>query len=92
VEARDINQYGNPEYYWRYDDAETQGLLADADAEPDEAASNELYQQVQQRISDQSVNVFLYLLPRLQVVQQGITGFPKNTYSLSYDVTNLRAG
>jgi peptide/nickel transport system substrate-binding protein len=92
VEARDINQYGNPEYYWRYDDAETQDLLAQAEAEPDEAASNELYTQVQERISDQSVNVFLYLLPRLQVVQEGITGYPKNTYSLAYDVTQLRAG
>jgi peptide/nickel transport system substrate-binding protein len=92
VEARDINQYGNPDYYWRYDDPETQKLLAEADAEPDEAKSNALYQQVQERISDQAVNVFLYLLPRLQVVEQGITGYPKNTYSLSYDVTNLRAG
>jgi peptide/nickel transport system substrate-binding protein len=92
VEARDINQYGNPDYYWRYDDPETQDLLAQADAATDEAESDELYAQVQQRISDQAVNVFLHLLPRLQVVEQGITGFPKNTYSLAYDVTQLRAG
>jgi hypothetical protein len=46
---------------------------------------------VQERSNDQAVNVFLYLLPRLQVVDQGIAGFPKNTYGLSYDVTQLRA-
>jgi len=92
VEARDINQYGNPDYYGRYNDPQTQQLLQQADAETDEAKSNELYQQVQQRISDQAVNVFLYLLPRLQVVQKGIAGFPEHTYSLSFDVTNLHAG
>lgn len=91
VEARDINQYGNPQYYWRYDDAETQKLLKDADAEVDEAKSNDIYAQVQRRINEQAVNDWLYLLPRLQVVKKGLTGYPENSRSLSYDVTGITA-
>jgi peptide/nickel transport system substrate-binding protein len=90
VEARDIDQYGNPEYYWRYDDPETQALLTEAEATVDEEKSNELYQQVQERINEQAVNNWLYLLPRLQVVKKGITGYPTTSTSLSYDVTGIR--
>jgi peptide/nickel transport system substrate-binding protein len=89
VEARDVNQYGNPQYYWRYDDPETQRLLKEAEATTDEQASDELYQQVLRRINEQAVNNWLYLLPRLQVVRKGITGYPTASTSLSYDVTNL---
>jgi peptide/nickel transport system substrate-binding protein len=90
VEARDVNQYGNPQYYWNYNDKTTQDLLAKADATTDEKASNDLYQQVLKRINEQAVNDWLYLLPRLEVVKKGITGYPKATTTLSYDVTTIK--
>jgi peptide/nickel transport system substrate-binding protein len=90
VDARDTNLYGNPDYYWHYNDAKVQKLLAQADAELDEAKSNALYGQVLDQINADAVNEWLFLLPRLEVVRQGISGYPRGSYSLSYDVTGIQ--
>jgi peptide/nickel transport system substrate-binding protein len=90
VEARDTNLYGNPEYYWHYNNPQVQQLLKQADAATDEAKSNQLYGQVLDQINADAVNDWLFLLPRLEVVKKGITGYPTGSYSLSYDVTGIR--
>jgi peptide/nickel transport system substrate-binding protein len=90
VEARDTSLYGNPDYYWRYNDAKVQDLLKQADAAVDEAKSNSLYGQVLDQINADAVNDWLFLLPRLEVVKKGITGYPTGSYSLSYDVTGIK--
>src|SRR3954471_24995218 len=81
VEARDINLYSNPKYYWHYDSPKVQDLLKQADAAPTEAASNDLYKQVQEQINADAVNDWLFLLPRLSVIRKGITGYPKGGYT-----------
>jgi peptide/nickel transport system substrate-binding protein len=90
VEARDIGLYGNPKYYWRYDNAQVQDLLKQADAAPNTDASNALYKQVQEQINKDAVNDWLFLLPGLSVAKKGITGFPSAAFSLSYDVTGVK--
>jgi peptide/nickel transport system substrate-binding protein len=90
VEARDTNLYGNPNYYWHYNKSQVQQLLKDADAATDEAKSNQLYGQVLDQINADAVNDWLFLLPRLEVVKKGITGYPTGSYSLSYDVTGIK--
>jgi peptide/nickel transport system substrate-binding protein len=90
VEARDTNLYGNPNYYWHYNNPQVQQLLKQADAATDEAKSNQLYGQVLDQINADAVNDWLFLLPRLEVVKKGITGYPTGSYSLSYDVTGIK--
>jgi peptide/nickel transport system substrate-binding protein len=90
VEARDTSLYGNPNYYWHYNSPKVQQLLKDADAATDEAKSNQLYGQVLDQINADAVNDWLFLLPRLEVVKKGITGYPTGSYSLSYDVTGIK--
>lgn len=89
VEPRDISQYGNAEYYWHYDNAEVRQLLADADKEPDESRRNELYGQVQRKIAEDAVNVWLFLLPEIAVMQKGISGYKENRISFSIDMTEV---
>lgn len=89
VEPRDIVQYGNPDYYWNYDDEHTQQLLAAADQATDTTERDRLYQQVAQRISDQAVSDWLFVLPNLQVIRDGIQGFPADAYTLSFDMTGV---
>jgi peptide/nickel transport system substrate-binding protein len=90
VEARDVGLYGNPKYYWRYDSAQVQDLLKQADAAPTADASNALYKQVLEQINKDAVNDWLFELPGLTVVKKGITGFPTAAFSLSYDVTGVK--
>lgn len=90
VEARDIVLYGNPDYYWHYDNPEVQELLQQADEAATDEESNELYRQVQEIINQDAVNDWLFLLPGLTVAKAGIEGIPLGGRSLSYDLTNLR--
>lgn len=89
VEARDIVLYGNPDYYWHYDNPEVAALLQQADAAATEEESNQLYGQVQQIISDDAVNGFLFLLPGLTVAKADISSVPRTGGSLSYDLTRI---
>jgi peptide/nickel transport system substrate-binding protein len=90
VEARDVDQYGNPGYYWRYDSPKVQDLLKQADAAPTDAESDDLYHQVLRQINEDAVNDWLFLLPGLTVAKKDITGIPNASYSLSYDLTRIK--
>jgi peptide/nickel transport system substrate-binding protein len=88
VEPRDLAQYGNPDYYWGNDSPEVADLLAQADAEPDEAARNALYQQVLDGITEVAADNWLFVLPALAVTKTGISGY-KIDLPGSLDVTEL---
>lgn len=88
VEPRDLAQYGNPDYYWGNDSPEVADLLAQADAEPDEAARNALYQQVLDGITEVAADNWLFVLPALAVTKTGVTGY-KVDLPGSLDVTEL---
>ncbi len=89
VEPRDLGQYGNPDYYWAYDEPEVAALLAEADATPDDVARYALLGQVQERITEDAANVWLFLLPALSVTKVGISGYDPNQPGLGLDLSEL---
>ncbi len=89
VEPRDLGKYGDPNYYWAYDNPEVAQMLIEADSEPDEAKRNEIYAEIQRQITADAANAWLFLLPALSVTKQGITGYIANAPGLSLDVTKL---
>ena len=92
VEARDLIKYADPKYYWRYDNKTVQRLIAAGDAAQTTTQWLADYREVERIITQGAVNDWLFLLPSLEVVRTGITGYPKNSFSLSFDVTSLRRG
>jgi peptide/nickel transport system substrate-binding protein len=90
VEARDLIKYADPKYYWHYDNKTVQKLIAEGDAAPTDAQWIADYRKVERIITTDAVNDWLFLLPNLEVVRKGITGYPTNGLSLSFDVTGLR--
>ena len=92
VEARDLIKYADPKYYWRYDNKTVQRLIAAGDAAQTNTQWIADYREVERIITQAAVNDWLFLLPSLEIVRAGITGYPKNSLSLSFDVTALRRG
>jgi peptide/nickel transport system substrate-binding protein len=88
VEPLDLAQYGNAEYYWGNDSPDVAPLLAQADAEPDATARNALYGQVLDEITAQAADNWLFVLPALSVIREGVTGY-KIDLPGSLDVTEL---
>ena len=88
VEPLDLAQYGNAEYYWGDDSPDVAPLIAQADAEPDEATRNGLYGQVLDEITAQAADQWLFVLPALSVTKTGVTGYEVDLPG-SLDVTQL---
>ncbi|MFW5933975.1 MAG: ABC transporter substrate-binding protein [Actinomycetota bacterium] len=88
VEPRDIVQYGNPDYYWRYDNQEVQELLEEADR-GDEETFVENYREVARIISEDAASDWLFLAPNLQIANDQVAGVPENDVGEMFDLTVL---
>ena len=78
VNDRDINFYGNPDFYWGYDNADVQKWLTDSEAASSTDEQTALVKKANQQISDDAASVWLYLNPQLRVAAEGISGVPQN--------------
>lgn len=90
VNDRDINFYGNPDFYWGYDNADVQSWLAASEAASSVEEQTELIAQANQQISDDAASVWLYLNPQLRIAAEGVTGVPENGLNslfYVYDIT-----
>jgi len=91
VEARDIVNWANPDYYWHYNNPDFQSLITQADqASPTDFITD--MKQAARILSDDAAADFLYVFPNLIVAKPGITGIGQNATSLSFDVTTISKG
>jgi peptide/nickel transport system substrate-binding protein len=81
AEARDIANYANPAYYWRYNSAQVQQLAAQATAAPTDAERDALYKQVSKQISTDAASDWLFSPKSLVVTRKGVDGFPTREIS-----------
>lgn len=89
VEPMDINIYANPNYYFGYDDADFQKIIADIDASTDKTATSVLYKQAQRKIAEDAVNGYLYQLGKYGVWKRGVKGMWANYPIRSNDLRNV---
>jgi peptide/nickel transport system substrate-binding protein len=75
VEERDIGNYGNPQYYWHYDNPDVTGWLKQADAEPDETKRKAVYKQIQQQLADDAANLWIAAGNNLGIFRKGLMGY-----------------
>ena len=90
VNDRDINFYGNPDFYWGYDNADVQKWLSESEAAASVEEQTELIKKANQQISDDAASVWLYLNPQLRIAADGVSGVPQNGLNslfYVYDIT-----
>ncbi|MGD9739678.1 MAG: ABC transporter substrate-binding protein [Bauldia sp.] len=78
VNHRDIVFYGNPNFYWGYDNPEVTRLLQEGDAAATEAERDELFRQANVIIAEDAASDWLYLYPQIVVSSSSVSGFPIN--------------
>jgi peptide/nickel transport system substrate-binding protein len=88
VEARDMDIFADPTYYFRYNSPTYQKLLTEADEGTEQQQVTDL-QQAAKVLSDDAAADFLFLFPNIIVAKKGVTGLPKNLVSESFDLTGL---
>ena len=79
VEPFDLDIYARDDYYFGYNSAEYKAIYEKLAEVSDEADRMTLLRQAQERITGDSVNVFLFLLPKIGVWDAKLAGLWENT-------------
>ncbi|WP_281856761.1 ABC transporter substrate-binding protein [Litoreibacter halocynthiae] len=87
TEPMDIGIYARPDYYFQYDNADLQKLMADFDVEADGAKRTEMLQQAQTIISEDYVNAYLFQLALTTVVNAKLQGIWPDAPTQAIDLT-----
>ena len=87
TEPMDINIYARPDYYFQYDDADFQALMAAFAVETDEAKRVELLGEAQRKIADDQVNAYLFQLAKTGVAAAKLKGLWENSPTQANDMT-----
>ncbi|MEM9581842.1 MAG: ABC transporter substrate-binding protein [Pseudomonadota bacterium] len=87
TEPMDIGIYARPEYYFQYDNADFQKLIADLDVENDPAKRTDLMQTAQKVISEDYVNAYLFQLALTSVVSAKLNGIWADAPTQAVDLT-----
>jgi peptide/nickel transport system substrate-binding protein len=78
VNHRDIVFYGNPDFYWGYNNPEVVKLIADSEAASSIDEQTEKLTEANKLIAEDAASNWLYLYPQIVVSAANVTGYPVN--------------
>lgn len=89
TEPFDIGIYARPDYYFQYDDAGFQQMLADLNTTTDPDARRDMLAAMQQKIAGDYVNGYLFQLASLGVAHADLNGMWANAPTQATDLTGV---
>jgi len=78
VNHRDIVFYGNPDFYWGYNNPDVDKLIADAEAANSVDEQTAKLTEANKIIAEDAASNWLYLYPQIVVSAANVTGYPVN--------------
>ena len=93
VNHRDIVFYGNPDFYWGYDNPEVVKLIADSESAVTEADQVAKLTEANKLIAEDAAGNWLYLYPQIVVSSASVTGYPingLNSQFFAYDIKKAK--
>ncbi|MCX5513996.1 ABC transporter substrate-binding protein [Kaistia algarum] len=78
VNHRDIVFYGNPDFYWGYNNPEVVKLIADSEQAASVEDQTAKLLQANKIIAEDAASDWLYLYPQIVVSAAGVSGYPVN--------------
>ena len=89
VEPMDIGIYARKNYYFQYDNADFNAIMAKADGTTDAATRSKFLKQAQKKLSDDAVNGFLFQLAKITVKDKGLEGVWRNSPMFVNDLRSV---
>jgi len=89
AEPFDIEIYGRPAYYFRYNNPTFQELMKNAEGEMNEPARKKIYEAAQRVLADDFVNVFLFVYPALPAMKKEVMNWWKDYPTIAVDTTEV---
>jgi peptide/nickel transport system substrate-binding protein len=78
VNDRDVVWYGNPDFYWGYDNPQVTAWIAEAEAAKTVDEQTAKLKLVNEQIAKDAASAWLYLYPQLVVASADVSGYPIN--------------
>lgn len=90
TEPNDIGIYARKDYYFQYDNADFDAIIAELDVTADPAKRKELYGKAQTILANDAVNGFMFQLPKIGVWDAKIEGLWHNSPVQANDLTKVK--
>jgi peptide/nickel transport system substrate-binding protein len=89
VNDRDVVWYGNPDFYWGYDNPQVTQWVAEAEQASSVEEQTAKLKQVNEQIAADAASAWLYLYPQIVVASSDLTGYPVNGLNSQFYVYNI---
>lgn len=89
VEPNDMAIYANPNYYFRFNNAQYQRLITEAREAESKTARNAAMRRAARILADKHASDWLWLLPNIQVAKTSVSGIPTRALGGGYVVANI---
>lgn len=89
VNDRDLVWYGNPDFYWGYDNKQVTKWVEQAEQASSTAEQTELLKKVNRKTAEDAASDWLYLYPQIVVANSKLSGYPVNGLNsqfFAYDI------
>lgn len=90
VNNRDIVFYGDPDFYWGYDNPEVIELIDSAERSETVEERNEKLAQANRILAEEAASEWLYLYPQIVVSRANVSGYPLNQLDSRFFSYNIR--
>ncbi|CAM5510697.1 ABC transporter substrate-binding protein [Leifsonia shinshuensis] len=90
VNDRDVVWYGNPDFYWGYDNPQVTAWVNEAEQSTTTAEQTAKLKLVNEQIAKDAASAWLYLYPQIVVASSSVSGYPVNGLNsqfYAYDIT-----
>ena len=90
VNDRDVVWYGNPDFYWGYNNPQVTTWVDEAEAAATTDEQTAKLKLVNEQIAEDAASVWLYLYPQIVVASSDVSGYPVNGLNSQfyvYDIT-----
>jgi peptide/nickel transport system substrate-binding protein len=81
--------YANPNYYFRFNNAQYQALIKQASEARTQTLRTNALRRAARVLNDQHASDWLWLLPNLQVAKANVSGFQLNVVGDAYTVADI---
>ncbi|MGC9671328.1 ABC transporter substrate-binding protein [Planosporangium sp. 12N6] len=89
VNQRDLIWYGDPNFYWQYDNKQVQQWVKDSEAAATADEQTALLKKVARQISEDAASDWLFLDPAIKVASTSVSGYQKNNTTDSFYVAPI---
>ena len=89
VNQRDLVWYGDPSFYWQYDNPQVQAWVKQSETAATPQEQTDLLKKVARQISEDAASDWLYLDPAVKVASTAVSGYQKNNTTDSFYVAPI---